>query len=428
MIRFIFIFSFLPFVINAQEIITLKPNNHYLLELSLKGQIEYLQYEEKCEDFWRRSGEDVHSRYEKLSKKDKALYDYCLLDKGGYWDIGEIGCSWYCGGGPDSVTASSALKPYKGLKYDGQNAHDLSYKTAWVEGDDGDGIGEYLLYHFSAASPRITKIIVVNGYVKSSSAWKNNSRVKKLKMYIDDKALAILYLSDTRGEQSFDFEPIGLSDRENWEKVKGLPPWTMKFEILEIYPGAKYKDVAITEIYFDGIDVHCLAKGTEIAMADNTIKNVEELELGESVLSFNPESNLFEPSRILELASPTHDNLVEVKFSNGNSIVCTKDHPIMGAKGQWLSSDPTKTQQAYEYKGVSTLMIGSEIISSNQANRVYVTEIADVFEAQQTFTIVKLEKNNSFIANGIIVGTEELRPSLSQYLDRIEKRLPTILR
>jgi len=30
----------------------------------------------------------------------------------------------------------------------------------------------------------------------------------------------------------------------------------LKFEILEVYKGSKYNDTAITEIYFDGIDVH----------------------------------------------------------------------------------------------------------------------------------------------------------------------------
>jgi hypothetical protein len=30
----------------------------------------------------------------------------------------------------------------------------------------------------------------------------------------------------------------------------------LKFEIIEVYKGLKYNDTAITEIYFDGIDVH----------------------------------------------------------------------------------------------------------------------------------------------------------------------------
>jgi hypothetical protein len=35
-----------------------------------------------------------------------------------------------------------------------------------------------------------------------------------------------------------------------------MPDWTLKFEILDVYPGDKYSDTVITELFFDGIDVH----------------------------------------------------------------------------------------------------------------------------------------------------------------------------
>lgn len=173
-----------------------------------------------------------------------------------YWDILGVGCSWYCGGGLDTLSASSELKSSNEVTYSSNNIHDLNYKTAWIEGVPGYGIGEYVTYHIPPQNPRITEIIIVNGYVKSEKTWKENSRVKKLKMYIDDKLFAILNLEDTRKEQHFKFEPLGYSDRENWDELIKKPWWTIKFEILEVYQGDKYEDTAITEIYFNGIDVH----------------------------------------------------------------------------------------------------------------------------------------------------------------------------
>ncbi|PKL12986.1 MAG: hypothetical protein CVV50_03895 [Spirochaetae bacterium HGW-Spirochaetae-6] len=61
----------------------------------------------------------------------------------------------------------------------------------------------------------------------------------------------------------------------------------IKFEILDVYKGLKYDDVAITEIYFGGLDVHCFAKGTKIKMADNLDKSIEDLNIGDSVLTFD---------------------------------------------------------------------------------------------------------------------------------------------
>lgn len=155
-------------------------------------------------------------------------------------------CSWYCGGQIDSVTASSALAD----RYAAEKAHDFSIVTAWVEGVEGNGEGEYIKYAFPGTCPRITTVLIHNGYVKNWDAWRDNGRVKKLLMYYNDEPYAILNLQDTMGLQSFDVGVLGYEDKDS------APAWSIKFEILEVYPGKKYEDTAITEIYFDGIDVH----------------------------------------------------------------------------------------------------------------------------------------------------------------------------
>ena len=164
------------------------------------------------------------------------------------WDIIGGGCSWYCAGGNYSVKASSSLQAEKGLVYKAENANDISYKTAWVEGRSDEGIGEYLEYYFKNNSPRVTKIIISNGYMKSETAWKNNNRVKKLKLYVNGNLYGVLNLDDSRTDQVFEIGTFGHN--------KNGKDLIFKFEILEVYKGDKFNDTAITEIYFDGIDVH----------------------------------------------------------------------------------------------------------------------------------------------------------------------------
>jgi hypothetical protein len=246
--------AFLSLTLFGQSIKDMQPILGKLVDKSPEKEIEFIKSQEKCESFWKKVGPDVD--YEKLSPEDKRIADECSLEFEDYWDILGVGCSWYCGVGLDTLSASSELVVFKGIRYSAKNAHDLSYKTAWVEGVPGYGIGEYLVYHFPPQNPRITKVIVVNGYVKSEQLWKENSRVKKIKMYIDDKPFAILNIKDTRQEQTFSFDPIGNGDRSDWAKLVMKPWWTIKFEIMDVYKGDKYDDTAITEIYFDGIDVH----------------------------------------------------------------------------------------------------------------------------------------------------------------------------
>ena len=197
--------------------------------------------------------EDINRQNELLQKKTPTASEQkelnILLEKYGEvvenaWDIIDGGCSWYCGGGNYKIKASSSLND----SYKAEFANDLSYKTAWVEGKKDEGIGEYLEYYFKNGSPRITEIIISNGYMKSEETWKNNNRVKKLKLYVNGVPFGILNLKDSRTDQYFSVGTLGHN--------KNGTDLVLKFEILEVYKGSKYNDTAITEIYFDGIDVH----------------------------------------------------------------------------------------------------------------------------------------------------------------------------
>ncbi len=196
---------------------------------------------------------EINRQNELLQKKAPTASEQkelnILLEKYGEvvenaWDIIDGGCSWYCGGGNYKIKASSSL----GDSYKAEFANDLSYKTAWVEGKKDEGIGEYLEYYFKNDSPRITEIIISNGYMKSEETWKNNNRVKKLKLYVNGVPFGILNLKDSRTDQYFSVETLGHN--------KNGTDLILKFEILEVYKRRKYNDTAITEIYFDGIDVH----------------------------------------------------------------------------------------------------------------------------------------------------------------------------
>lgn len=189
---------------------------------------------------------------EDLSEKESAELEKLLQEYGevisSVWDIVDGGCSWYCGGGNYEVITSSTLKSQSGNIYDAKSANDLSYKTAWVEGKEDAGIGEYIEYHFEPKSPRITSIIVANGYMKSDIAWINNNRVKSFNFYLNGEFYGILNLRDTKTDQRFELGTFG-HNADGTDLV-------LRFEINEIYQGDKYNDTAISEIYFDGIDVH----------------------------------------------------------------------------------------------------------------------------------------------------------------------------
>ena len=164
------------------------------------------------------------------------------------WDVIDDGADWNDYGGPYDVRSSSALKLSRGNNYEATNAKDLRLDTAWVEGVKGNGEGQYLEYFFKNESPRVTQAIIINGYVKTPQLWRDNNRVKDFDLYINGEFYAKLKLKDIQSEQIFELPILGR--RSDGKDL------ILKFVIKNVYPGAKYDDTAITEIYFQGMDVY----------------------------------------------------------------------------------------------------------------------------------------------------------------------------
>ncbi len=204
-------------------------------------------------------GQDI-IELEAKQEKDSDFFDYEDYgeEDGKLVPIGDKeflkGCSWYCGGSVHNITASSELKGNGVINYEAGNAHDFDEKTAWVEGVDGNGIGEYIEYEFDFnedpaynVNLGINKLIIANGYKKSRQVWENNARIKQLLVYVNDTPTFLVNLKDSFEIQTVEFETIKFLNNRNLR---------LKFEIKEIYEGNKYKDTALSLLMFYGVGVH----------------------------------------------------------------------------------------------------------------------------------------------------------------------------
>ena len=281
----LFIFFFASFTLFSQKTATLEPEI---------GKAYDFLFSKENQELWAVCDSLMFSKSfkEELTQKEfstlmnkcgeigysEACDDMWSIVCGDDWTDGGYNITYYMND-PDFqfTTTSSALAVQKENNYDAKNISDLSYRTAWIEGVKGYGIGETVAFKFPPGHPRITKVIIANGYIKDKNTWKNNSRVKQLKMYVNNKPFAILNLKDVYAKQIFKIPTIGYNityftnkdgttgwkyKDENGRNVKSyhenseLQPDSIKFEILSVYKGDKYKDTAITEIYFDGLDVY----------------------------------------------------------------------------------------------------------------------------------------------------------------------------
>jgi len=333
--------------------------------------------------------------YKKISEQDKKMIDSLEM---GYGPLTQgVGCSWYCGGGPYKITSSSYLKDEGKITYLPDNIHDFDLFTAWVPDSANGSIGKKINFHFKPFAPRVNEIIIWNGYIKNTDLWKANSRVAKFKMIVNGKPTAILELKDVNNTQSFKINPIQSTD-----STKDL---ILTLEILEVYKGTKYDDVAISEINFDGLDVHCFAAGTQITMADNSTKNIEQIAKDDWILTFDNATNKLTKIQVSELIQTRHSNLLKLKFSD-REIITTDDHPFWTVDKNWASLNPNKSNNNYDQDtDVKQLVIGDKVFVASENKFIDLIDIEKIVDEQITFTL-ELTTGNNFIANGLLVKTE----------------------
>ena len=238
------IYTTLPFNITSQ-IKEIYPDSINYLNFNKKNEKSFNNdgdtYFNKFNQF-NEDGEALVINIDSLNKEEKRIYKDFFgisemeLSERGYWGIFYVRDNGYF----PKIKASSSLKQQGNINYEAENIYDWNYKNVWAEGVSGYGIGEYIIFHDGPYIDDDLKVIISNGYVKSEAAWKNNSRVKKLKLYCAGIPFAILNLEDSRSEQIFKFPELPASYDE----------WELKFEILDIYKGEKYDDTVISEIYF----------------------------------------------------------------------------------------------------------------------------------------------------------------------------------
>ena len=351
-------------------------------------------YWEKAMELLSKVNSGEMSYGEQMSKKDIQAIDSLEMMYGPMTE--GVGCSWYCGGGPYKITASSYLQEQGKNTYLPNNIHDFDLLTAWVPKGT---IGMKINFHFKPFTPRVNEILLWNGYIKNIDLWKANSRVAKFKLYVNGEPKAILNLIDSTNAQSFKINPVQSTD-----SIKDM---ILTLEILEIYNGTKYSDVAISEVNFDGLDVHCFAKGTIISLANGKTKEIQDIQSSDSILSFDFKTEKLTVVTNARLVTARHSNLIKLRFKD-REITVTDDHPFWTYKKKWASINPDKSNLNYiQEEPVKMLSEGDKIFVPSDNSFLEIIDIDQIQKEQLTYTL-EFENGESFIANGLLVKTEKV--------------------
>ena len=133
------------------------------------------------------------------------------------------------------VTASSVRYSVQSNTYDPANTIDGSQNTAWIEGKDGPGWGEWVRYDFDREI-NLHRILILPGYFKSPDIWARNNRISAAAFYFSDGTKRVIDFPDRMERQKVDVGSI----KTRWVRI----------ELEDFYLG-KDPDTPISEVAFE---------------------------------------------------------------------------------------------------------------------------------------------------------------------------------
>jgi hypothetical protein len=134
-----------------------------------------------------------------------------------------------------TASASSTRMAVQANTYYASNAMDGKRNTAWIEGVDGAGLGEWIRFDFDREIV-LHRILWQPGYFKSPQIWAENNRLAAVTAYFSDGSSRELTFTDQMESQKIDVGSV----RTRW----------VRFIITSVYYGSD-PDTAVSEVAFE---------------------------------------------------------------------------------------------------------------------------------------------------------------------------------
>lgn len=154
----------------------------------------------------------------------------------------------------------------------------------------------------------------------------------------------------------------------------------------------------------------CFVKGTKILMADLTEKNIEEIKIGELVLSVNENNFSIEPDTVKIVTFFKSKKIIKMQLQNGVEIEFTEDHPFW-IDGKGWSVFSVNAAKANKIKmEVSKIEKGDFVIvfSNGKLEKVKIMKLFDTGGSKDVYNLHDVSKNSTFFANKTLVHNRNI--------------------
>jgi len=150
----------------------------------------------------------------------------------------------------------------------------------------------------------------------------------------------------------------------------------------------------------------CFLSGTKITMANGTQKNIEDIIVGDKVVSYNVETKIFYITTVCNTFVRETEVYYTIRFDDGTELNLTGCHPLLTPKG---FENITGVHERLNM--VDALDVGDEVISVNDTKKIVSIEKIIEKTTVYNFNVIDDEEiiigkdndsNDTYIANGIV--------------------------
>jgi intein/homing endonuclease len=333
------------------------------------------------------------------------------------------------------------------FKYDSSgilSSHEvLMENDTWKEISDIE-VGDYVKsYYISGSLKNESDIVLIDNtfdgnqfptgsYVTSSLAvYKNTENLKynsMIEMVVDNDSL---FAGIGKGYLVYD----SLTDKTSFKSIANVNATTdylydidgglVKVDEINFYISSDDNlsfvelDVEDTDTYiingstaFNSLITHnapCFVAGTPILMEDETHLNIENVKVGDRVLSFDFKNNESKPSNVLNIFSKKVNKVVKYTFESGKELIATIDHPIYAIDKGWASYSDDLSNILYNLeKPVNKLEIGDVI---KLYNKTEVLTCIEIIEGEHiVYNLSEVETYHNYYADYVLVHNRRPPP------------------
>lgn len=167
----------------------------------------------------------------------------------------------------------------------------------------------------------------------------------------------------------------------------------------------------------------CFEAGTQISMADGTYKNIEDVQIGDQIYSYNIITKKVEIDTVKQtysIVQPT--DCVILTFADGSTLWTTRTHPFYTTSG-WVSLMPYYNYTPKEYKELTEelfemMTVGQKFYKLTKSGKTKLVKLSRIqyrhgLHKEHKVYNLDVSTNHTFFTNGIL-GHNAISPSISK--------------